>query len=327
LVGGGRVSSVGENFRSGSQSLYTNRGSFPHFHRGEENTTGISRTLSHAEMQNQASFRGWDFDNVWALDSNRNGGFPHHVDFVHIAFEPITPPIIVPDGFTGIIGSGSLLTFEIDMPLSTFEGMYVNGVQLQRDVHYTLSSGSTVISLLSSFIDTLEDGFHTLTVHFAGEVSVDEQFLVEETGKLEDLYVSRFYIDDTLVFSADDGGLLISEHALKSLYHRLDSYSIEFSDGHIMQYVDGVMTIGMGRNTGSANWINGGLFAILIVAAVLVCLTFARARKVKLQRASVSTAAVSQVSANGTERISYCGGCGVKLTRVVNFCGKCGRSS
>jgi len=58
--------------------------------------------------------------------------------------------------------------------------VYVNGVLLIRDVHYSVEEGSTVITLFPSFLDTLEEGIHTLTLSFSDGVIVEDHFIIVE---------------------------------------------------------------------------------------------------------------------------------------------------
>ena len=56
----------------------------------EDPTTGL--TL--AQMRNKASYTGWDFDTVWAIDANKNGGLPY------LRWQDDVPAVIEPTGLT-----------------------------------------------------------------------------------------------------------------------------------------------------------------------------------------------------------------------------------
>jgi len=43
---------------------------------GEGTPLGISG-ISGANMKNQESFKGWDFENIWGMDSKINNGYPY----------------------------------------------------------------------------------------------------------------------------------------------------------------------------------------------------------------------------------------------------------
>ncbi|MDD4718392.1 MAG: peptidase M26, partial [Bacilli bacterium] len=48
----------------------------------DKNTTTQSSSaggtgLTTAQMKQQSSYNTWDFDNIWAIDSNKNNGYPY----------------------------------------------------------------------------------------------------------------------------------------------------------------------------------------------------------------------------------------------------------
>lgn len=331
LVGSGGFTAIGTIYRSSTQNLGVNRvfNAFT-FSYGSTNTSGITNSLTHTQMQNRSSFVGWDFDNVWTIDPDRNNGFPHHREFVHVALAPAEPMVNFNDGFTATIGSESPLTLEVDMPISAFESVMVNDMILTQDVHYTVDSGSTIISLLPNFLNTLTDGFHALIVNFADGVYVQEYFLVEETDVPDDIYVASIYIDDTLIFSIDEGGLLIDENLLESLYYEHQSYSIEFSDGRIVTYADGDTIITL-ADTRTDNETQGTLVLMVvgtIVVAFVIVMTVFRKRKKPNETTSApchrkGTTRQTPIIAK-TYDSAFCSSCGAELIKAANFCNLCG---
>lgn len=333
LVGGGGITAIGTIYRPSIQGLSVDRVfNATTFLYGNINTIGITNSLTHAQMQNRNSFAGWDFDNVWTIDPDRNNGFPHHREFVHVALAPAEPMVNFNDGFTATIGSESPLNLEIDMPISAFVSVMVNDMILTKDVHYTVASGSTIISLLPNFLNTLEDGFHTLIVNFADGVYVQECFLVEETDIPNDVNVTSLYIDDILIFSIDEGGLLIDESLLESLYYEHQSYSIEFSDGRIAAHADGDTIITLADDCTDSEpqealalMVTG--IEIIIIAFVIVMTVFRKRKKpseaTTAPRHRTSTTGQTPITVN-TSAPAFCSSCSVELMKTANFCNLCG---
>lgn len=57
--------------KGGSAASY----SYHYIKCGEEQPN--SKPLSYEQMQQESSFQGWDFDEIWSIDSDHNGGFPY----------------------------------------------------------------------------------------------------------------------------------------------------------------------------------------------------------------------------------------------------------
>jgi hypothetical protein len=226
LVGVGSFSTTpGTNYRLDTQSI-----------RGQgTNRTGVT-PLSHASMQLQSSFSGWAFsDDAWAIDRNKNGGYPYPAEFANwLTPLPARPAHAFPDGQSS--ERGESLTITIAQDLSLFSGVTVNDRALTQNVHYTVTSGSTRITLLPAFLDTLEDGFHSLTVAFSDGTTVEEQFLivVDEVPP-----VSNIYLDGVLIFSAERGGLLVDESFFDSIGDGTHRLRVEYVDGHVFEEVSG----------------------------------------------------------------------------------------
>ncbi len=56
----------------------------------EDLTTGLTLT----EMRTKASYAGWDFDTIWAIDTNKNGGLPY------LRWQDDVPTVIEPTSLT-----------------------------------------------------------------------------------------------------------------------------------------------------------------------------------------------------------------------------------
>ena len=56
----------------------------------EDPTTGLTLT----EMRTKASYAGWDFDTIWAIDTNKNGGLPY------LRWQDDVPTVIEPTSLT-----------------------------------------------------------------------------------------------------------------------------------------------------------------------------------------------------------------------------------
>jgi hypothetical protein len=85
-------------------------------------------------------------------------------------------------------GSGTTLVFTVTRDLDAHNGrVLVGGVLLTNGQHYTITSGSTVVTLNSVFLESLSDGTHTITVeyidgrHASGTFSVAPMALVDQT--------------------------------------------------------------------------------------------------------------------------------------------------
>lgn len=78
--------------------------------------------------------------------------------------------------------SGKTLSFTASGEYSKFVGVSVDGKRL-ADSAYTAKSGSTVVTLKNSYLNTLKQGKHTLTVHFEdGKVETTFQVLAAKDG-------------------------------------------------------------------------------------------------------------------------------------------------
>lgn len=78
--------------------------------------------------------------------------------------------------------SGKTLSFTASGEFSKFVGVSVDGKRL-ADSAYTAKSGSTVVTLKNSYLNTLKQGKHTVTVHFEdGKAEAAFQVLAAKDG-------------------------------------------------------------------------------------------------------------------------------------------------
>ena len=232
LVGNGSFTTEGTAFRHDGQNLHVNRvfrllrSSY-----GNTNTNGITRSLTRAQMQNQDSFTNWDFINVWDISPTVNNGFPF-IRFNAIILERVFGSFSGDFSFT--LESGTPIVFSADMPFLDFRGAQVNGINLTQDVDYVVTDGSTQITLLPVFLDSLDDGFHTLTVNFEGDVFAEEMFLIIEPHETYWMTVERLYHEGNLIYTSELG-LLVDESFFDTLYGDSHFFVAEFCDGLIVE--------------------------------------------------------------------------------------------
>ena len=208
LLGNGNPSATtGNNYRFIMQSVSGSRNRI--------NTAGTP--LTRAQMHNQSSFSDWNFDRVWAVDTGVGQEEPS-VAFI--------------DGFSAIKDSGAELSVTIDKDISLLGEVSIDGRLLTQNVHFTATRGSTQITLLPSYLGTLEEGFRTLTVTFTDGVSVEEQFVVVASTKEIMPPVNDIYINDTLVFS--NGRALVGESFFESLIGGNLSFRVQLADGRVI---------------------------------------------------------------------------------------------
>lgn len=87
---------------------------------------------------------------------------------------------------TYTISKDKELRFRIDADYSVFNGLvYVDGKLITED-NYTSESGSTIITLKQSYLDTLKVGEHTFKVEFSDGAEVKTKFVVAKLEKQEE---------------------------------------------------------------------------------------------------------------------------------------------
>ena len=91
---------------------------------------------------------------------------------------PEKPTITVGNGGSNHqISSGKDITFTCSGALEDLEGIYVDG-KLVDPSNYTLKSGSTILTLKASYLDTLSVGKHTLKFQYKDNVSAETNFTI-----------------------------------------------------------------------------------------------------------------------------------------------------
>ena len=80
--------------------------------------------------------------------------------------------------YTWVSGSAGTLFIRFDHAYDGFEGLQVDGKDLDRST-YTSASGSTEIWLKASYLNTLSSGSHTLKVKYAGGETAQTNFTVK----------------------------------------------------------------------------------------------------------------------------------------------------
>ena len=101
---------------------------------------------------------------------------------------PETPEYRITAGANGVWTKGSEtgLTFRANGPIEKFTGIQVDGKTLDSD-DYTASSGSTVVTLETTYLETLTEGKHHLTVLYNdGQCGTSFTVRVEEEDPTED---------------------------------------------------------------------------------------------------------------------------------------------
>lgn len=93
--------------------------------------------------------------------------------------------IIQGNNFIWTIGSNEDWTIIFNGPLYKFAGIQIDGTILNRS-NYTVTSGSTILSLKANYLNTLQDGKHTLTILYTdGQVSLTFEVKKSDTNTPE----------------------------------------------------------------------------------------------------------------------------------------------
>lgn len=81
-----------------------------------------------------------------------------------------------------IVGDGVDMVITINYPLANFVGLKLDNVEIDNSKgdKYALNSGSTVITVFSSYIDTLEPGEHVFQAEYDNGVTREAEFVVKE---------------------------------------------------------------------------------------------------------------------------------------------------
>ena len=199
-----------------------------------KNSVGVSSSLSPQQMQNQSSFRGWPFSSGgWSINSAKNSGYPYLWIFDNgYISEPKKLYSSFYDRFSVKQGLGQNITLIIEKDISQVGGVSVDEITLTQYVHYTVTSGSTIITLLPNYLDTLVGGYHALNVAFNDGTYAEEQFFVADSSE-DEPPVDDIYIDNMLVYS--NGKLLVEESTLVSLAQNANTLKIIYENGSVFE--------------------------------------------------------------------------------------------
>lgn len=94
-------------------------------------------------------------------------------------FEQIPPTVTSGSDSTYEPGSGKGMTIKCSGALEDFTGILIDGEEVASE-HYTVKSGSTILTLSASYLDTLPAGEHKLTFLYKGGITVETAFSVKQ---------------------------------------------------------------------------------------------------------------------------------------------------
>lgn len=105
---------------------------------------------------------------------------------VEVFVEPIVYNFLEGLSQTYTVSKDKELRFRIDADYSLFNNLvYIDGELIDRN-NYTSESGSTIIILKQSYLDTLKVGEHTFKVKFSDGAEVETKFVVAQLEKQEE---------------------------------------------------------------------------------------------------------------------------------------------
>jgi len=274
------------------------------------NSTGTP--LSHTAMQNRSSFVGWNFsNNTWTNSPQKNNGYPYPWIFDNKRVpEPAKPFSTFVGDFVVYTGLNQNIALSVDKDITQFSSVTVNEVPLTQDVHFTLTSGSTIVTLLPSFLDTLEEGYHALSVAFSDGEFVEEQFLIVEN---EMPYASKIVIDDELIFS-DSEGWLVDDKYLDALTdnHYL---RVEYTNDDIFEGEINFANLADAETSDISTQNNiRDLIIVIIAGIILVLLCFVLIFILRKRKSIIVE----------DREIDLCKSCGTQIETDDQFCTSCG---
>jgi hypothetical protein len=117
------------------------------------------------------------------------------------------------DGDGSVVQMGGTPELEVRAAgeISEFEGVTVDG-ELVDPSNYTVTEGSTIVTFKPEYLKTLEEGEHTIEVHFTGGVAIAEVSVEKPAGILGDLDLNGLVNSDDLTLLARHvGGIELVE--------------------------------------------------------------------------------------------------------------------
>ncbi|MEG2687079.1 MAG: hypothetical protein RR954_08185, partial [Christensenellaceae bacterium] len=88
-----------------------------------------------------------------------------------------SPVITAGAGSTYQISNGKDMTVTCTGALEDLTGIYIDGKSVDKN-NYTLETGSTILKLKSSYLDTLSTGKHTLKFQYRDNASAETDFII-----------------------------------------------------------------------------------------------------------------------------------------------------
>jgi len=99
--------------------------------------------------------------------------------------EPIVYEVTKGEDQKVTVEENTEITITIDADASKFDKLYINGQLLEKDKHYTVKSGSTIITLNADYAKTLKNGEYEVKATFTdGGTATTKLTLVEKTSEI-----------------------------------------------------------------------------------------------------------------------------------------------
>ena len=128
--------------------------------------TALLSTTAMAAKDSSWSDDLWTEDTIWGDGSNNVYLSPVGIDDRYNSDSQDYPDLRIIEERTEhdyVKGSGISVTITCNGEYSRFLSVYVDGVLLEK-TNYTVREGSTVLTLMPEYLDTLSVGAHTVTL-------------------------------------------------------------------------------------------------------------------------------------------------------------------
>ena len=133
--------------------------------------------------------KGYILDKVVVLDKDNNNVeitdnsfvMPDSDVSIKATFKPIEYKFM---NENNLIYQGEDLVFKVNGDYSLFEKVYINDVKLDKN-NYTSKEGSTIITLLKNYLNTLEAGTYNIKVSYITGVTATSKFIIKEKTNIE----------------------------------------------------------------------------------------------------------------------------------------------
>ena len=198
---------------------------------------GVDSVLSLDAMQNKSSFIDWSFTDIWNIDdtpSNRlNSGYPY-LRSLEKNYTRAVANYWSTSGYSSTNETPEQLTQVIEKEAGLFADVRVNGILLTLGEHYSVESGFTIVTLFPSFLDTLEEGLHTMTVNFTDGVIIEDQFITREITDIDSTQITSIHVNEDLLvpnIHYDSKTFELYESYLNTLPNGTHALTLNFSDG------------------------------------------------------------------------------------------------